>query len=126
MNTYTPHTIRIHIPHAHHVSVVGDFNNWHSSAHPLVQVGPDLWERIVDLPAGKHRYAFFVIDDTALTGGNLRSHIVANGAVLWVPEFTNQAVSIIALRTGHRTTRGDARTAGRLTLPRDPTAILIA
>jgi hypothetical protein len=96
MTTYVPHTIRIHIPHAHHVAVVGDFNNWHSSAHPLVQVAPDLWERIVDLPAGKHRYAFFVIDDTALTGGSVRSHIVANGAVLWVPEFLNQAVSIIA------------------------------
>ena len=63
MKVYIPHTIRIRLPHARQVSVVGDFNNWHSSAHPLVQVGPDLWERIVDLPPGKHRYAFFVIDD---------------------------------------------------------------
>jgi hypothetical protein len=61
-----------------------------------VEVGPDLWERIIDLPAGKHRYAFFVIDDTELSGGSLRSHIVANGSVLWVPEFLDQAVSIIA------------------------------
>ncbi len=96
MDTLIPHTIRIRIPGARHVSLIGDFNNWHSSAHPLVQVGEDVWERIVDLRVGKHRYAFFVIDDVAVTGGSLRSRVVANGAVLWVPASLDQAVSIIA------------------------------
>lgn len=96
MEVLIPHTIRIHIPNARHVSIVGDFNNWHSSAHPLVEVGPNLWERIVDLPTGKQRYAFFVIDDVAKTDGALRSRIVANGAVIWVPENLEQGLSITA------------------------------
>jgi len=98
MEVYIPHTIRIRIPNAQHVAVVGDFNNWHTSAHPLVEVGPDLWERLVDLPAGKHRYAFFVIENTGSQGseGSLRSRVVANGAVIYVPENLEQAVSITA------------------------------
>jgi hypothetical protein len=96
MKTYIPHTIRIRVPSARQVSLVGDFNNWHSSAHPLNQVASDLWERIVDLPAGKHRYAFFVIDDLAASGGAVKSRVVGNGAVIWVPEDPAQSISITA------------------------------
>jgi hypothetical protein len=96
MKNYIPHTIRIRLAGARQVSLVGDFNNWHSSAHPLVQVGPDLWERIVDLPVGKHRYAFFVIDDLGASGGAVKSRVVGNGAVLWVPERAGQSLSITA------------------------------
>ena len=94
MATFIPHTIRIHLPNALQVSIVGDFNNWHSNAHPLVQVGPDLWERLVDLPPGKHRYAFFVLHDS--DDRDLRSRIIGNGSVLWVPESEEQAISITA------------------------------
>ncbi|HVT79764.1 MAG TPA: glycogen-binding domain-containing protein [Phycisphaerae bacterium] len=93
MKTYIPHTIRIRISDARQVSIVGDFNNWHSNAHPLVQVAPGLWERIVDLPAGKHRYAFFVIDDVPHA---VRSRIVGNGSVLWVPENPEHSFSVSA------------------------------
>ena len=96
MKVYIPHTIRIRLPHARQVSVVGDFNNWHSSAHPLVQVGPDLWERFVDLPPGKHRYAFFVIDDLVASAGAVKSRVVGNGAVLWVPENPQQSLAVTA------------------------------
>ena len=101
MEVYIPHTIRIRIPNAQHVAVVGDFNNWHTSAHPLVEVGPDLWERLVDLPAGKHRYAFFVIENPGSqgpegSGSGLRSRVVANGAVIYVSENPEQAVSVTA------------------------------
>jgi hypothetical protein len=96
MKTYVPHTIRVRQPHAKQVSLIGDFNNWHSNAHPMVEVGPDLWERIVDLPPGKHRYAFFVIDDLRVSEGALRSRIVGNGSVLWVPESPDQSISVAA------------------------------
>jgi 1,4-alpha-glucan branching enzyme len=96
MKNYIPHTIRLRLTGARHVAVVGDFNNWHSNAHPLVQVAPDLWERIVDLPPGKHRYAFFVIDDLNASGGSVKSRVVANGAVLWVPEDPANSLSITA------------------------------
>jgi 1,4-alpha-glucan branching enzyme len=91
MTTYTPYTVRIRVPNAAQVAIVGDFNHWHSSAHPLVQIAPDLWERIVDLPPGKHRYAFFVVD--ASTGG-LHSRILANGSVLWVPDSPDHAITL--------------------------------
>jgi 1,4-alpha-glucan branching enzyme len=93
MKTYIPHTIRIRISNARQVAIVGDFNNWHSNAHPLVEVAEGLWERIVDLPAGKHRYAFFVIDDIPYA---VRSRVVGNGSVLWVPENPEQSLSVSA------------------------------
>ncbi len=94
MNVLVPHTIRIRVPSARHVAILGDFNNWHSNAHPLVQVGADLWERIIDLPPGKHRYAFFVIDD--VEDRDLRTRVIGNGSVLWVPENSAQSLSITA------------------------------
>jgi hypothetical protein len=92
--SYTPHTIRIRIADAEHVALVGDFNNWHTAAHPLVQVGGDVWERIVDLPAGKHKYAFFVLGRGE--AGQTRSRIVANGSVLFVPEPGDVDIRITA------------------------------
>jgi hypothetical protein len=96
MKPYIPHTLGLRIAGVRHVSVVGDFNNWHSNAHPLVQVAPNLWERIVDLPPGKHRYAFFVIDEPREGSSALKSRVIANGAVLWVPENPGEALSITA------------------------------
>lgn len=47
-------------PHAHAVSVVGDFNGWNPAAHPMRQ-GPDkAWVLPVELRHGHHRYAFLV------------------------------------------------------------------
>ena len=94
MSTLIAHTIRIRIPQAQHVALIGDFNNWHSNADPLLQVAPGLWERAVSLPAGKHRYAFFVVEDLRKTNGVLRTRVEGNGAVLWVPENPEQAVSV--------------------------------
>jgi hypothetical protein len=91
MTTFTPYTIRIHVPNAAQVAIVGDFNHWHSSAHPLVQIAPDLWERIVDLPPGNHRYAFFILEHTATA---LRSRILANGSVLCVPDAPDHPITL--------------------------------
>lgn len=47
-------------PQAKEVSLVGDFNQWNPSAHPMKQ-GPDkVWVAQVELKPGHHRYAFRV------------------------------------------------------------------
>jgi 1,4-alpha-glucan branching enzyme len=47
-------------PHAHQVALVGDFNQWNPSAHPM-QPQPDRsWQLCVELRHGHHRYAFLV------------------------------------------------------------------
>jgi len=84
MKIHIPHTIRIRIPNASQVSLVGDFNNWQSSADPLVQIAPNIWERVIDLPEGRHRYGFHVIDDPSFVQGAIRSRLVANGSVIAV------------------------------------------
>lgn len=94
MSLYVPHSIRIRIPGATEVAILGDFNNWHSNAHPLLNVGQGTWERILDLPPGKHRYAFFAI--VAGEGGQPQTKVIGNGAVLYVPEDPEQTVSIQA------------------------------
>ncbi len=38
------------------VSIVGDFNDWESGAHPLVEVQPGIWQADLSLPAGHHIY----------------------------------------------------------------------
>jgi len=88
------HSIRVRIPHARQVALIGDFNGWQAGTHPLVQVAPGLWERAVSLPAGKHRYAFFVVEDGRKNGGEIRTRVEGDGAVLWVPEDPEQAVSV--------------------------------
>ena len=99
MSIAISHTIRVRIPYVQHVALIGDFNNWHSNALPLRQIAPGLWERAVTLPPGKHRYAFFVVEDTRKTGGALRTRIEGNGAVLWVPEDPELAVSVTSYPT---------------------------
>ena len=94
MTKLISHTIRIRIPRAQQVSLMGDFNNWHTQSHPLLQVAPGLWECAVSLPAGKHRYAFHVVEDLRKTGGVWRTRVAGEGAVLWVPEDPEEAVSI--------------------------------
>jgi 1,4-alpha-glucan branching enzyme len=42
------------------VSVVGDFNHWDPSKHPMKRMPDRMWLLAVDLPHGHHRYAFLV------------------------------------------------------------------
>lgn len=47
-------------PQATAVNLVGDFNEWRPTAHPMQQ-GPDkAWTTTVNLKPGHHRYAFLV------------------------------------------------------------------
>jgi hypothetical protein len=47
-------------PGAQHVCVAGSFNNWSSTAHPLIQEASGSWTRVLDLPPGRHEYRFVV------------------------------------------------------------------
>ena len=84
MEIHIPHTIRVRLPHARQVSLVGDFNHWQPNSDPLVQVAPDVWERVIDLPPGRHRYGFLVLDDPAQANGAIRSRLVAANSVIHV------------------------------------------
>ena len=47
-------------PLAKAVSLVGDFNQWSPSAHPMKQMPDKAWFLAVELKHGHHRYAFLV------------------------------------------------------------------
>jgi hypothetical protein len=42
------------------VAVVGDFNGWDPTTHPLEQVSPGVWSAVVPLEPGRHTYAYVV------------------------------------------------------------------
>ena len=47
-------------PQAQSVSLVGDFNHWDPTAHPMRQQPDKAWLIMVELRHGHHRYAFWV------------------------------------------------------------------
>lgn len=47
-------------PGASRVSLVGDFNGWDASAHPLQQVAAGIWSVVVPLEPGRHEYAYIL------------------------------------------------------------------
>ncbi len=47
-------------PQAVAVSLVGDFNAWHASTHPMKRMPDGAWMITVELKHGHHRYAFAV------------------------------------------------------------------
>lgn len=49
-----------HAPQARAVSLVGDFNKWNPTTHPMKQMPDRSWLLNVELKHGHHRYAFLV------------------------------------------------------------------
>ncbi|NOS71888.1 MAG: glycoside hydrolase family 13 [Verrucomicrobia bacterium] len=47
-------------PEAQHVTMVGDFNQWSPTSHPMKQMPDKTWLIMVELKHGHHRYAFLV------------------------------------------------------------------
>lgn len=47
-------------PEAMVVSLVGDFNRWNPTAHPMCRTPDGAWFITVELHHGHHRYAFLV------------------------------------------------------------------
>ncbi len=66
LNRYgAPHTLRsvnfiCNAPQAQAVSLVGDFNEWNATAHPMKLMPDKAWMATVSLKHGHHRYAFIV------------------------------------------------------------------
>jgi 1,4-alpha-glucan branching enzyme len=46
--------------HGQSVSLVGDFNGWNPTSHPMKQMPDRTWLLNVELKHGHHRYAFLV------------------------------------------------------------------
>ena len=49
-----------HATQAQSVSLVGDFNQWNQTAHPMNRMPDRSWLLKVELKHGHHRYAFLV------------------------------------------------------------------
>ena len=47
-------------PQAQTVTLVGDFNQWNTTAHPMKRMPDGAWLLLVELPHGHHRYGFLV------------------------------------------------------------------
>ncbi len=57
-----PYTFIVKIQNAQHVNVVGDFNQWQTTADSLERIGDDLWQATLYLNPGHYKFAYFVID----------------------------------------------------------------
>lgn len=49
-----------HAPLAKSVSLVGDFNRWDATSHPMKKTPSGSWTLSLQLTHGHHRYAFMV------------------------------------------------------------------
>jgi 1,4-alpha-glucan branching enzyme len=47
-------------PGAKHVSLIGDFNDWHPNAHPMKRQPDGAWTTQIQLSHGHHHYLFCV------------------------------------------------------------------
>jgi 1,4-alpha-glucan branching enzyme len=49
-------------PKAAHVYLMGEFNNWSTTATPMQRSNDQLWELSIPVPSNSRRYGYFVID----------------------------------------------------------------
>ena len=73
--------------HAHHVTLVGDFNDWHPEAHPMKRQPDGSWTIQVPLPHGHHHYMFLVDGKRTL---DPRAHGIAR-------DEKNEKVSLLSV-----------------------------
>lgn len=59
-NMAKPVNFFCHAPHAKHVVLVGDFNDWQPDANPMVRQADGSWHIVVPLNHGHHHYQFLV------------------------------------------------------------------
>src|SRR5439155_14165721 len=52
---------------ARQVYLVGEFNGWSRTAHPMHRYDGDTWELTLTLPPGSHRFRYFTDDGRWLT-----------------------------------------------------------
>lgn len=86
-------TFQTHCPEAREVYLVGDFNNWSMTDTPMHPVGDGLWRTRQTLPAGRHRFRYYAVQD-------YRYHADAPwGRRLWL---TDPTVELAVNRVGGR------------------------
>ena len=83
---------------ARSVSLVGDFNGWDRSAARLTRVGDSVWTATVQLPAGRHEYAFLL--------DGRRWVVDPNAPSTSVDEFGVASSILTVDETGRAATRG--------------------
>jgi len=62
------------------VFLVGDFNQWRESAHPMKRGDDGVWKKILMLPPGRYEYKFRVDDRWAEDPANGRRCLNAFGS----------------------------------------------
>ena len=53
-------------PEAKEVCIMGDFNDWHPTAHPLRRMPDGAWRAEISLSHGHHHYLFLIDGQPAL------------------------------------------------------------
>ncbi len=74
--------LRVIVHNAQQVYLIGEFNNWSTTADPMSNPAPGVWEAPT-LPAG--RYGLFVVDDRWIPGSSAdvpaRTRVISGPAV---------------------------------------------
>jgi 1,4-alpha-glucan branching enzyme len=80
---------RLRYSRAQQVFLVGPFNNWSTTATPMLRLADDRWEASVQLPSGCYPYCYFVIDESwfgdAETALHSPTSVLNSGSVIHVP-----------------------------------------
>jgi 1,4-alpha-glucan branching enzyme len=74
-------------PQAQSVSLIGDFNEWQPTAHPMTRMPDGGWRIRMELPHGHHQYLFLVDGEPTLDPNAMGK----------VHNQRNETVSLIAI-----------------------------
>jgi 1,4-alpha-glucan branching enzyme len=70
------------------VEIEGDFNSWNHSGDVLLDVdGRGLWQRVITLKPGTHRYRFVVDGRAVIDPNNARTEFVDGRGLVSVAEI---------------------------------------
>ena len=62
MGIFRTHTFRLRVDQEQLVYLIGDFNNWSTTTHPMVEFAAGHWQTTLSLKPGRAAYAYFVVD----------------------------------------------------------------
>jgi 1,4-alpha-glucan branching enzyme len=60
-STAEGYRFRVRCANADSVNLLGDFNDWSTTSHPMTPTEDGAWELALDPGAGPHRFAYFVL-----------------------------------------------------------------
>ena len=74
------YVFKVNCDDADQVFLVGDFNNWSTTATPMRPAGPRAWVAHLNLPPGSYRYGYFIVHNGWCRGdGRARCEAPAHG-----------------------------------------------